>query len=53
MPKFHSVDFMTLERVVKENEKKRYTLLCEPDGSTPDGVWWIRANQGHSIDVNN
>ena len=37
------IDRETLERIVCENNKKRYTL--SPDGKR------IRANQGHSIDV--
>ena len=39
----HSIDMETLERIVAENNKKRYTL--SPDKKR------IRANQGHSIDV--
>ena len=40
----HSIDTETLERIVAENNKKRYTL--SPDKKR------IRANQGHSIEVN-
>lgn len=39
----HSIDMQTVERIVAENNKKRYTL--SPDKKR------IRANQGHSIDV--
>jgi putative RNA 2'-phosphotransferase len=39
----YSIDMETLERIVAENNKKRYTL--SPDKKR------IRANQGHSIDV--
>ena len=39
----HTIDRETLERIVRENNKKRYTLSS--DGRR------IRANQGHSIDV--
>jgi 2'-phosphotransferase len=47
------LDFPALQEIVKADSKQRYTLLCEPD-STPGSsemVWWIRANQGHSIKV--
>ena len=37
------IDMVTLERIVRENNKQRYTL--SPDKKR------IRANQGHSIDV--
>jgi RNA:NAD 2'-phosphotransferase (TPT1/KptA family) len=41
---------MTLERIVKNDSKKRYTLASEVD--QPElGFWWMRANQGHSMDV--
>ena len=39
-----NIDRETLERIVAENSKKRYTL--SPDGKR------IRANQGHSVEVN-
>ena len=39
----HPIDRETLERIVRENNKKRYTL--SEDGRR------IRANQGHSVDV--
>ncbi|KAF8586370.1 hypothetical protein K439DRAFT_1341045 [Ramaria rubella] len=50
IPRFHSVDFMTLERIVQDDVKKRYNLLYEPGAEGMDGLWWIRANQGHSIE---
>ena len=37
-----------------ENDlKKRYMLIEGPDDTTPTAgeVWWIRANQGHSLKV--
>ncbi|CAI3695360.1 RNA 2'-phosphotransferase [Clostridium neonatale] len=37
------IDIITLERIVKENNKKRY---CFNEDKTK-----IRANQGHSLDV--
>ncbi|KAJ7089896.1 KptA family-domain-containing protein [Mycena belliarum] len=47
---FHGVDFSTLESVVKNDSKQRYHLIYE---ARPDmtNAWWIRANQGHSMDV--
>lgn len=41
----------TLERIVRDNAKQRFTLQAEPTG--PDGAdeLWIRANQGHSVKV--
>ena len=50
MPKLHSVDFTTLERVVLADKKSRYKMISEID-ETGALVWWIRANQGHSIKV--
>lgn len=46
-----TMDFMALERVVQEDEKMRYHLLLEPDTDTGGEIWWIRANQGHSMKV--
>jgi RNA:NAD 2'-phosphotransferase (TPT1/KptA family) len=42
---------MTLERIVAKDNKKRYTLLNEPETLGAENMWWIRANQGHSIEV--
>ncbi|KAF8625027.1 hypothetical protein AX17_006941 [Amanita inopinata Kibby_2008] len=36
-----------LKEIVKDDVKQRYGLLFEAD----EGVWWIRANQGHSMKV--
>ncbi|THH10352.1 hypothetical protein EW145_g1381 [Phellinidium pouzarii] len=52
-PKFHSLDFQTLERIVQHDPKSRYHLLFEPtsveNSETEKSIWWIRANQGHSL----
>ncbi|PBL02807.1 hypothetical protein ARMGADRAFT_1050357 [Armillaria gallica] len=54
-PMLRSVDFMTLEQVVKEDAKGRYHLMLDPtvDKVTPSALsvehWWICATQGHSI----
>lgn len=56
-PMLRSVDFMTLEQVVKEDAKGRYHLMLDPtvDKVTPSSLsvehWWICATQGHSISV--
>ncbi|TFY83652.1 hypothetical protein EWM64_g370 [Hericium alpestre] len=40
-------------KIVKDDQKMRYTLLMGPDEAAPDAgdIWWIRANQGHSMKV--
>jgi len=50
-PMFRDVTFMQLQDIVKRDQKSRYHLLFEPQtsGSTGADVWWIRANQGHSM----
>jgi len=57
LPKFRSVNFLTIERIVQEDEKMRYHLLSDADAFTEGGeagtgesIWWIRANQGHSLE---
>ncbi|KAG8923431.1 hypothetical protein FRC01_012767 [Tulasnella sp. 417] len=71
-------DSDTLRAIVASNDKQRFTLLFEPEGTGRDpeqqatastttttiesisepsssgsinGTWWIRANQGHSLKV--
>lgn len=41
----HDQTFFDIEQVVKNDPKGRYSLIEE------GGVWFIRANQGHSIKV--
>ncbi|OBZ73607.1 putative tRNA 2'-phosphotransferase [Grifola frondosa] len=50
-PKMREVDFATLQELVKKDNKNRFNLLFEPDknSSSTKEVWWIRANQGHSM----
>ncbi|KZP01573.1 phosphotransferase KptA/Tpt1 [Calocera viscosa TUFC12733] len=59
-PKLKGVEFAVLEGIVKNNDKKRYQMLFEPTdpvepGDTElkptEGTWWIRANQGHTLKV--
>ncbi|EIN09458.1 hypothetical protein PUNSTDRAFT_51732 [Punctularia strigosozonata HHB-11173 SS5] len=48
--KLRNLDFPTLERLVQDNDKQRYTLVCEPEGAkTGNDIWWIGARQGHSM----
>ena len=37
------LSFEALQQIVKDDAKGRYSLTLEGD------VWWIRANQGHSM----
>ncbi|SCZ99413.1 BZ3500_MvSof-1268-A1-R1_Chr3-1g06000 [Microbotryum saponariae] len=57
-PKLKGVTFETIQRIVAENEKQRFTLQKEakkPSGGDvaedAEFEWWIRANQGHSVQV--
>ncbi|KAN0121143.1 Phosphotransferase KptA/Tpt1 [Russula decolorans] len=46
------LDLAGLQSIVENDSKKRYMLLKGPDDTSPtagDEVWWIRANQGHSL----
>ncbi|KAJ3922439.1 KptA family-domain-containing protein [Lentinula edodes] len=41
--KSQALDLAGLQQIVNADSKKRYSLVCEDD------IWWIKANQGHSI----
>ncbi|GAW09278.1 trna phosphotransferase 1 [Lentinula edodes] len=41
--KSQALDLTGLQQIVNADSKKRYSLVCEDD------IWWIKANQGHSI----
>ncbi|KAI5793475.1 KptA family-domain-containing protein [Pyronema domesticum] len=43
--KSHKLTFPQLKEIVDSNDKQRYSMTEEA------GVWYIRANQGHSISV--
>ncbi|ETW79252.1 hypothetical protein HETIRDRAFT_242589, partial [Heterobasidion irregulare TC 32-1] len=46
------LDWPALQRIVAADTKQRYTLLSEPPSdaaASADAIWWIKANQGHSI----
>lgn len=40
-----------LEEIVKNDSKSRFRLTSETDAASGLEVWWIRANQGHSMKV--
>ncbi|KAH7878867.1 KptA family-domain-containing protein [Lentinula edodes] len=41
--KSQALDLTGLQQIVNADSKQRYSLVCEDD------IWWIKANQGHSI----
>ena len=47
------LDFATLQQIVENDAKGRYMLRQGPDEAAPTAgdIWWIRANQGHSLKV--
>ncbi|KAJ7175877.1 KptA family-domain-containing protein [Mycena filopes] len=49
-PKLATLNLEALQEIVKADTKQRYDLKFD-QGSTDSevGVWWIKANQGHSI----
>lgn len=50
-PKLKGLDMTTLERLVKDNAKQRFTMREEPTGVDGIPELWVRANQGHSVIV--
>ncbi|THH29526.1 hypothetical protein EUX98_g4670 [Antrodiella citrinella] len=38
-----------IERIVANDSKTRFNLISEPEPASGAPVWWIRANQGHSL----
>ncbi|KAF8323504.1 KptA family-domain-containing protein [Cantharellus anzutake] len=53
-PKLQGVEFIQIQSIVETNDKKRFHLMHEPiNGESADPLiatgWWIRANQGHSL----
>lgn len=50
-PKLKGCDMATLDRIVKDNAKQRFSMRPEPTGENGAEELWIRANQGHSIKV--
>ncbi|GAA5848480.1 hypothetical protein JCM9279_006578 [Rhodotorula babjevae] len=50
-PKLKGCDLETLERIVRDNAKQRFSIRAEPTGADGAEELWIRANQGHSVKV--
>ncbi|CEQ40236.1 SPOSA6832_01850, partial [Sporobolomyces salmonicolor] len=50
-PKLKGCDMDTLDRIVRDNAKQRFTMRGEPTGEGGQEELWIRANQGHSVKV--
>ncbi|GJN89066.1 hypothetical protein Rhopal_002040-T1 [Rhodotorula paludigena] len=50
-PKLKGCDVATLERIVRDNAKQRFSMRTEPTGDGGADELWIRANQGHSVKV--
>ncbi|GJE91295.1 RNA 2'-phosphotransferase [Phanerochaete sordida] len=50
-PKVKDLTFEGLEDIVQKDAKGRFSLIQEPDpkSNSDEPVWWIRANQGHSM----
>ncbi|GAA6053090.1 hypothetical protein JCM3770_000379 [Rhodotorula araucariae] len=50
-PKLKGCNMETLERIVRDNAKQRFSMRTEPTGENGADELWIRANQGHSVKV--
>ena len=53
-PKLKGVDLAMIQKIVAENDKQRYQLLQAADDTAESSegvIWWIRANQGHTLKV--
>ncbi|CAG8520679.1 11109_t:CDS:2 [Paraglomus occultum] len=51
LPRFKTASFEEIETIVKTNDKQRFSLINEVDETTGVATWWIRANQGHTMNV--
>lgn len=40
-----------IQRIVKENNKQRFAIICERSSPEEEEILYIRANQGHSMQV--
>jgi len=49
LPEFRNYSFDDIVYVVENNDKKRFTLQDEVKEGSSKPVWWIKANQGHSL----
>ncbi|KAI9366710.1 KptA family-domain-containing protein [Zopfochytrium polystomum] len=50
-PKFRGKNLSDVQAAVRDSDKQRYQLASEVDAATGETVWMIKANQGHSIEV--
>ncbi|TPX66382.1 hypothetical protein SpCBS45565_g04519 [Spizellomyces sp. 'palustris'] len=50
-PRLKSASLTIIQQVVQANDKQRFTLVQEPVEATHQKVWLIRANQGHTLEV--
>ena len=50
-PKLQGLTVDKLRELVETNDKQRYKLSSEPDPLGGEEVLWVRANQGHSVEV--
>ncbi|KAK0457878.1 KptA family-domain-containing protein [Desarmillaria tabescens] len=41
--------WLLLQGIVKADAKQRYDLICELNQISDESVWWIKANQGHTM----
>ncbi|KAJ6559168.1 KptA family-domain-containing protein [Mycena vulgaris] len=48
-PKLKTLDLEALQGIVKADAKQRYDLILEEGTDSEAGIWWMKANQGHSI----
>jgi len=48
-PKLKTLDLEALQEIVKADSKQRYDLVAEKAADSETGIWWMKANQGHSI----
>ncbi|KZV90412.1 hypothetical protein EXIGLDRAFT_616970 [Exidia glandulosa HHB12029] len=49
LPKFCGQTLESIKAIVDADEKKRYNLVHETDAQSGKAAWFIRANQGHSM----
>ncbi|CAN6670802.1 tRNA 2'-phosphotransferase [Trichomonascus vanleenenianus] len=50
-PRFKGVTFDQISHIVDTNDKKRFALMERLNEETNMPLWYIRANQGHSVKV--
>ncbi|KAJ7095844.1 KptA family-domain-containing protein [Mycena belliarum] len=48
-PKLKTLDLEALQEIVKADAKQRYDLIFEEATDPGAGIWWMKANQGHSM----